>query len=143
MKPTVIKFFLCCFLIAFTALYSVAQEPQTIRVKKESNLTKAVFDNTELKLIVVDRFGNPKENMVTSYKLYVKGKRDTKEFSGYSNRLTSEMVSYLNKLSSASKIFFTEISVKDDEEHLVKLPDVIEVWFPECENCRDGKNKRR
>src|SRR4051812_511569 len=140
MKLNIFKLFFC-FLI-FTAATVSAQEPQTIRVKKESNLTKVVFDNTELKLIIVDRFGNPRENKITSYKLYVKGKRDTKEFIGYSNTLTHDMVVYLNKLSSASKIFFTEITAKDDDEHLVKLPDVIEVWFPDCENCKDGKRKK-
>jgi len=132
-----------CFLSCGIVTSVMAQEPQTIRVKKESNLTKAVFDNTELKLIIVDRFGNPRENRIAFYKLYVKGKRETKEFSGYGNSLSPEMVNYLKKQSSASKIFFTEISAKDDDEHLVSLPDVIEVWFPDCENCKDGKGRRK
>ena len=124
-------------------LYSLnfAQQPQTIRIKKESNLSKAIFDNTDLKLVVVDRFGNPRENKIASYKLYVKGKRETKEFSGYGNKLNPEMIAYLNKQNNASKIFFTEISANDDDEHLVRLPDVIDVWFPECANC--DKKKRR
>jgi hypothetical protein len=142
MKAVHLKIIFCVLYGCLSASY-MAQEPQTIRVKKESDLTKAVFDNTELKLIVVDRFGNPRENRIASYKLYVKGKHDTKEFSGYSNKLSPDMIAYLEKLSSASKIFFTEISAKDDEEHLVKLPDVIEVWFPDCVNCKSGKNQRR
>jgi hypothetical protein len=120
-----------------------SQEPQTIKIKKESNLSKAVLDNTESKLMAVDRFGNPRENKIVTYKLYVKGKRDTKEFQGYSNNLTPEMVTFLNKQSSAVKIFFTEISAEDDNGHLVKLPDVIEVWFPDCKNCEPGNKKRR
>ena len=134
------KFFslkvIICLLFFLVGHCSMAQEPQTIRVRRESDLSKAVFDNTELKLIVVDRFGNPRENRIASYKLYVKGKRDTKEFQGYGNNLSPEMINYLNKLGNASKIFFTEISAKDDNEHLVKLPDVIEVWFPDCANCK-------
>lgn len=116
-----------------------AQEPQTIKIKRESNLSKAVFEVTESKLLVIDRFGNPKENKILSYKFYVKGKKETKEFSGYSNKLNHEMISYLNKQSAATKIFFTEISAEDDNGHIVKLPDVIDVWFPDCKNCEKKK----
>lgn len=118
-----------------------AQEPQTIRVRKESNLVKAVFDNTETRLFAVDRFGNPRENKILTYKLYVKGKRETKEFTGYGNRLNAEMIKYLNKQSSATKIFFTEISAEEGDGHVVKLPDIIETWFPDCQNC-DKKSRR-
>lgn len=118
-----------------TASVGYSQETPTIKVKKESNLKKAVFENTERKLIILDRFGNPRDNKVVAYKLYVKNKKSTKEFSGYSNTLTPEMVSYLNKQKNASKIFFTEIMVMDDNEHLVQMPDVIETWFPDCTNC--------
>src|SRR5690606_37293305 len=89
-------------------------EPRVIKVRKESNLAKVVLDNTEGKLMVVDRFGNPKENRILSFKLYVKGKKSTEEFQGYSNRLNHEIISHLNKQSQASKLFFTEISVEDD-----------------------------
>lgn len=131
-------------LCMFEAGLSTAQdEPQTIKVKRESNLSKVVFDNTDLRLIVVDRFGNPRENQIVSYKLYIKEKRETKEFSGYSNALNGEMINYLNKLSKATKIFFTEINVKDDSDHLVKLPDVIDTWFPNCANCETPTKRRR
>lgn len=137
------KFFLPRILFIFFALVftsgTFAQEPQTIRVKKESNLVKAVFDNTDSKLFVVDRFGNPRENKILSYKLYVKGKRETKEFTGYSNKLTGEMINYLNKQTSATKIFFTEISAEEDDGHLIKLPDAIDTWFPDCKNCEKKK----
>jgi hypothetical protein len=135
------------------AVFAQEREPATIRVKRESNLVKAVFDNTENRLMVVDRFGNPRENKIATYKLYVKAKRETKEFVGYGNSLTPEMMRYLNKLSSASKIFFTEISASaskiffteisatEDDGHLIKLPDVIDTWFPDCENCEKGKRR--
>ena len=123
------------FFGSITCSFSFAQQPQTIKVKKESNLVKAVFDNTEFKLMVVDRFGNPKENKIVSYKLFVKTKKDTKEFAGFNNSLSSQMIIYLNKLSKAAKLFFTEINVQEDDTHLTKLPDVIEAWFPNCKNC--------
>lgn len=116
-----------------------SQEPQTIKFKKESNLVKAVFDVTESKLFVIDRFGNPRENKIASYKLYVKAKRETKEFNGYGNTLNSEMIKYLNKQDKATKIFFTEIFALEEDGHLTRLPDVIDTWFPDCTNCERKK----
>ncbi|MDI1354557.1 MAG: hypothetical protein PSX36_06550 [bacterium] len=118
-----------------------AQETETIKIRKESNLSKVVLDNTRDLLLVIDRFGNPKDNKIVSYKLFVKTKKETREFQGYSNRLTGEMVTYLNKQTKATKIFFTEITAKDDDEHLVKLPDLIDTWFPDCKNCDPLKKK--
>jgi hypothetical protein len=111
-----------------------AQEPQVIKVKREQDLSKAFFDNTELKLFVIDRFGNPKENKIVSFKLWIKGK-DGRAISGYNNKLNAEMISELNSQKKATKIFFTDINVEDDNGHFVKLPDLIEVWFPNCKNC--------
>jgi hypothetical protein len=136
------KFFLAIALVlARISLFAQHEEPATIRVKKESNLAKAILDNSELRLMVIDRFGNPKDNEIIGYKLYVKTKRETKEFPGFSNRLTPEIVNYLNKQKSAVKIFFTGITAKDDNGHVVKLPDVIDTWFPDCLNC-DKKIRR-
>lgn len=140
MKLSLFHLLLFCVL-AFMQGGFYAQEPQTIRVKKESDLSKVVFDNTETRLFVVDRFGNPRQNKILSYKLYVKNKRETRAFSGYSNSLNAEMIQYLNKQTSAVKLFFTEISAEDDNGHLVKLPDAIDTWFPDCRGCE--KNRRR
>lgn len=139
MKFTLIN---CLLIVAFLITYnaSMAQEPNVIKVKKESNLVKAVFDNVDLKLMAVDRFGNPRDNKITSYKLWIKGKGDAKGYKGFSNSLTPEMIKELNKLKKAAKIFFTEIQVQEDDEHLLKLPDVIDTWFPNCKNC-DNKGK--
>ena len=119
------------------------EEPETIRVRRESNLVKAVFDNTELRLMVIDRFGNPKENKVVSYKLWVKGKGFTNAIEGYSNSLSPEMINLLKKQKKAVKIFFTDISVQEDDGHITKLPDVIDTWFPDCENCEKKPTARR
>lgn len=143
MKSQLLKLTFAFLLALFSGTASAQEdEPKTIKIKRESNLAKVVFDNTELKLIVVDRFGNPKENRIMAYKLYVKGQRDTEEFSGHSNRLNSEMIKCLNGQNKATKIFFTGISAEDDNGHLVKLPDVVEVWFPDCRNCDKQRKKR-
>lgn len=111
----------------------------TIKVKREQNLVKAVFDNTEYKLFAVDRFGNPRENEFSSYSLWIKEKRTVKEFKGNSNTLTPDMLKELKSLKKATKIFFTNIMVRADDDHLVQLPDVIDTWFPDCSNCLKEK----
>lgn len=126
-----------------TVLAQEEEEPQVIRVRRESNLAKAVFDNTEFRLMAIDRFGNPKENKIVSYKLWIKGRSGTTPFEGFNNALTGEMISALKKQTKATKIFFTDISVQDDNGHLVKLPDVVEAWFPDCNNCEKGTQRRR
>ena len=92
--------------------------------------------------MVIDRFGNPKENKIVSYKLWIKEK-NTESLNGFNNKLTSPMINELNKQKKATKIFFTDINVEDDEGHLVKLPDVIEVWFPNCKNCNTGLKTKK
>ncbi|MBA3682031.1 MAG: hypothetical protein H0W73_12850 [Bacteroidetes bacterium] len=129
-------------IFSFLMVYATsnAQEPNIIKVKKESDLVKVVFDNVDLKLMAVDRFGNPRQNRVVSYKLWIKGKGETKMYPGFNNSLSPEMIKELNKLKKATKIFFTEINVKEEDDHSVKLPDVIDTWFPDCKNC-DNKQK--
>lgn len=124
-------------------LVAQEDEPQTIRIKKESNLAKAVFDNTEMRLMAIDRFGNPKENKIVSYKLWIKSRSNAYAMEGYANSLNADMIQALRKQTKATKIFFTEITAQEDDGHLIKLPDVVEVWFPDCANCESGKSKRR
>lgn len=137
------------FLLGFglCALGGRAQEeqesPQVIRVKRESPLAKVVFDNTEYRLMVVDRFGNPRENKILSYKLWIKGRQASAPLEGFNNTLTAEMIAALRKQSKAVKIFFTEIAVEDDNGHVVKLPDAVDTWFPDCVNCERGSQRRR
>lgn len=122
------------FILLVCGMRINAQEPvQTIKVKREQNIVKAVFDNTEYRLFAVDRFGNPRENEIVSYSLWINGKGP--ELKGFSNVLTPEMLKELRKHKKAVKLFFTKIKVKSDDDHLVDLPDVIEVWFPDCKNC--------
>lgn len=139
----ILSFFLVVGSLAVPALSLAQEEPNVIRVKKESTLAKLVFDNTQNKLVIIDRYGNPRENKVLSYRLFIKNGRTTREFVGYGNKLNDEISSYLSEQKSAVKLFFTEIKVYDDNEHIQSLPDCIEVWFPECVNCSPKKMKKR
>lgn len=130
-----LKFFLFFITLTFAGNLK-AQEPNVIKFKKESRYAKAVFDNVDNKLVVIDIYGNPTEAKIAKYKLYVKTKTDTKEFVAFSNSLNAEMLNYLKKLKSSAKLFFTEINVVEEDSHLGKLPDVIEQWFPVCNGCK-------
>jgi hypothetical protein len=127
--------------LVFLSLGLTAQDPVPIKVRKEQNLVKAEFDNVDMKLVVMDRYGNPRQNKIVSYKLWVKEKH-TKGFPGFSNSLSKEMIDELKAQRKATKIFFTGVTAEDDEGHIVQLPDVIDVWFPECKNCEPVKKRR-
>jgi len=128
--------------LSSVVIHAQEEEPQTIRIKKESNILKAVFDNTELRLLAIDRFGNPKENKIVSFLLWVKGQGEGRPLNGFSNSLSGEMINLLKKQKKATKIFFTEVTVEEDDGHLTRLPDVIDVWFPDCTNCEKDKRRR-
>lgn len=129
------KFYFLLLALFYTCGLS-AQEPAVIKFKKESKYAKAVFDNVDNQLVVIDVYGNPTNAKIAKFKLYVKTKKDTKEFAAYSNSLNTEMLNYLKKLKSSAKLFFTEINVQDEDDHLSKLPDAIEQWFPVCNGCK-------
>lgn len=119
-----------------------AQQPtNTIKVKKAEDLVKAEFDNVNLKLIAVDRFGNPRESAVLSYVLWIKTDPD-KPYYSKNFAITPEMQQALNTCKSSTKIFFTNIVAQETDGHQVKLPDVIDVWFPDCKNCTPKKIKK-
>ena len=109
---TLFRFYILLLFTCLTAVNSAsAQEPQTIKFKKESLLSKAVFDNTDPRLFVIDRYGNPRENRILSYSLHVKTKKETVKFEGFSNTLNGEMLNFLNKQTSACKLFLDRKSV--------------------------------
>lgn len=133
-KVLIILFFI------FGSFVGFSQEPATITVKKQSDLAKATYDNVEYKLIAMDRFGNIVDHSIKSFELhYVEKKKKLKVFKSNNETLTPEMLSEFKKLKEAKKIFFTKIMAEDEFGNLVRLPDVIEMQFPECKIKQDLK----
>jgi len=126
--------FLFTIVSLFLALNIWSQEePQKITIRKESNLAKASYDNVEFKLIAQDKYGNIVNHAIKSFELhYVEKKKKLKIFKSYSESLTPEMLEDFKKLKEAKKIFFTNIIAEDEFGTSVRLPDVIEVQFPDC-----------
>jgi len=124
--------FIVIFLLFELAVFS-QEEPQKITIRKESNLAKASYDNVEFKLIAQDKYGNVVNHAIKSFELhYVEKKNKLKVLKSYSENLTPEMLEEFKKLKEAKKIFFTKIMAEDELGIVVKLPDVIEVQFPDC-----------
>ena len=127
-------------LFILSTLAMVGQEPDVITVKKQTNLSKAVYDNVEYKLMAVDRFGNIVDHAIKSFEIhYVEKKKKLKVMKSYSNALTPEMLEDFKKLKEAKKLFFTKIQAEDEYGNLVTLPDVIEMQFPTCKVKDDLK----
>jgi S-adenosylmethionine hydrolase len=109
------------------------EEPQKITIRKESNLAKASYDNVDYKLIAQDKYGNIVNHAVKSFELHYRiNNKKIKMMISYSESLTPEMLEEFKKLKEAKKIFFTKIMAEDEFGNVVRLPDVIEVQFPDC-----------
>ena len=115
---------LCWFTLSLSA-----QQPQaeTIKVTKVQQVIKAAYDNTQYKLIGVDRFGNPKETAIRSFELRYSINGHTYMFVSYSGALTDEMIGNMNALKKDQKIFFSKIKAQEDNGDLVDLPDLQEI----------------
>ncbi|MBK6833409.1 MAG: hypothetical protein IPG89_03675 [Bacteroidetes bacterium] len=118
------------------------EEPQKITIRKESNLAKASYDNVDYKLIAQDKYGNIVNHVVKSFELHYRiSNKKIKMMISYSESLTPEMLEEFKKLKEAKKIFFTKIMAEDEFGNVVRLPDVIEVQFPDCKIKKDLKKQ--
>jgi hypothetical protein len=121
---------ICCF----------SQEPATITIVKQSNLAKAIYDNVDYKLIAEDRFGNIVDHAIKSFEIhYVEKKKKLRILKSYNETLSPEMLEEFKKLKEAKKIFFTNIMAEDENGSLIRLPDVIEMQFPDCKVKKELK----
>ncbi len=134
------KKLLLLFLLSFVHTLPAQEGVNTFKIKREQKYVKAVFDNNDYKLVPIDRFGNPGENEFGGFTLWIKERKSTKKFVSSTSSMTPEMLKELKSLKKATKIFFTNIKVKEDDEHYSDLPDIIDTWFPDCKNCSNKSN---
>ncbi len=126
--------------LSWTFAKAQSDSVAVIKIEKSKNLVQGQYDNVNQIIVALDKYGIPHTDVVKSFDLYYKVKRKTYHFQSFSNKLTPEMLEALSKLESAQKIFFTNITAEDKHNTLVKLPDVIDVHFP---NCALQKNKKK
>lgn len=120
------------FLSGNNLLFS--QQSGTISVRKTETFSKAVFDNDSYKLVALDRYGNPQDNAIISFVVSYAKKGKTESYRCSGSAIPAPVAKDLQKMKTATKIYFTEIKTQDADGHLQDLPDVIEFAFPACSN---------
>lgn len=124
------------FLLQAFALHS--QEVEKIKVKKEDPFLKAEFDDTNFKVIAMDKYGNPYEEAVKSFAITFQDTDGKFRAPVMGNTFPKKTVDYLTKKrKKATTVCLTEIVAQDSEGHVQNLPDKCGVIiFPDCKNCK-------
>lgn len=129
--------FLSFFLTAFIAV-GQNNEIKKITVRKETKLSKAVFDNVDARLLAIDKYGNVVPHAITSFRLsYFSGKKKLKVFKSSTALLTKQMLDELKDLKKAKEIHFTHITAEDEFGNTITLPDFVEMHFPQCPQIKN------
>lgn len=137
------------FRITITLLFflfsvlSHSQEVQKIKIKKEKSFLKAEFDNTQYKVVAIDKYGNPHEEVIRSFVVSYKEDENVYEAPVMGNTFPDKTINFLTKKKkTATKICLKKIKAEDSEGHLEDLPDLCDiVIFPDCKNCKIKKAK--
>ncbi len=129
------------FLLGAFPVSAQTESENTIKVRKVEQLVKAEYDNTNYKLTAVDRFGNLKENAVQSFEIHYTLRGERHKYISYSNQLTDEMLKNLGKIKEAQEIYFTNIKAEDDNGHLIQLPELPYMHFPDCPKNKKKKSR--
>jgi hypothetical protein len=128
--------FLILFLVFPIALRS--QEVQKIKIKKEKSFLKAEFDETNYKVVAIDKYGNPHEEVIKSFVVSYSENGNLYEAPVSGNTFPDKTINFLTKKKkTATKVCLRKIKAEDDEGHLEDLPDLCNVIiFPDCKNCK-------
>ncbi len=132
-----IKYVVFLFLVISTySLYP--QQTDTLRVKKKTNLLKAEFDNISFKVFAVDRFGNPKENVIQSFEIHFNLNGSGRNYVCSSAWLEEEMINEIRKTHQSMELSFTEVKALSESGEIIRLPDFKRMFYTEIQK---GKKK--
>ena len=136
------RLLLSLFIFSSSVITAQTGDTPTIKVRKQQLLKKAEYDETQYKVIAVDRYGNPKEESIASFELHIKIKGKIYLYFSPNNKLTPEMIKKLKELKTATKVWFTKVKGTEPDGHLVDLPDFDYMIFPKCSNCGNPTKKK-
>lgn len=113
---------------------ATAQERETIKVKKQDAFLKAEFDETNYKVIALDKYGNPHENAIKSFTITYSDGKSVYEAPVTGNTFPEKTIHFFTKTQkTATKICLIKIMAEDAEGHVQALPDLCGiVLFPDC-----------
>lgn len=133
------------FLVVVSLLFSTfcfSQEVEKIKIKKEDPFFKAEFDEANYKVIALDKYGNPYENVVKSFKITFQDTQGHFENKVVGNTFPDKTIKYLKKRTRVTNLCLKEIVAEDAEGHVQTLPDKCGVLiYPDCKNCDPNKKK--
>lgn len=130
------------FLLQFYSASLFSQEVEKIKIKKEDPFFKAEFDETNYKVIALDKYGNPFENAIKSFKITFQDTQGHFESKVIGNTFPDKTIKYLKKRTRATNLCLKEIVAEDTEGHVQSLPDKCGVLiYPDCKNCDPNKKK--
>jgi hypothetical protein len=133
---------ICMVLFLSSMFFALkGQEVQKIKIKKEKSFLKAEFDNTQYKVVAIDKYGNPHEEVIKSFVVSYKEEDTVYEAPVMGNTFPDKTINFLTKKKkTATKICLKKIKAEDSEGHLEDLPDLCDiVIFPDCKNCKIKK----
>lgn len=124
--------------LAFVFSSSQGQEVQKIKIAKEKAFLKAEFDNTQYKVVALDKYGNPHEEVVKSFVVSYSENGNLFEAPVMGNTFPDKTINFLTKKKkTATKICIRKIKAEDKEGHIEDLPDLCDIIiFPDCKNCK-------
>lgn len=131
MKTTLLIILLCLTTVSFS---QEKEEVKTIKVKREKLFVKAVFDDTEYKVIAFDHYGNPHEEAIKSFTIFYKEDNVARQAIVTGNTFPKKTIDFLTKKKKfATKICLMNIKAEDKNGHIEDLPDLCDiVIFPDC-----------
>ena len=128
-------FTLVLFLPSFS---SFSQEVSKITIKREDTFFKAEFDETNYKVIALDKYGNPHENVIKSFVITYQDTKGHFECPVTGNTFPKNTIKYLTKeRKKVTNCCLKNIVAQDDEGHIQSLPDKCGVLiYPDCKGCK-------
>jgi hypothetical protein len=132
------RFLSLAFLFLLSPIGLRSQDIQKIKIKKEKTFLKAEFDETSYKVVAIDKYGNPHEEVIKSFVVSYSENGNLYEAPVVGNTFPDKTINFLTKKKkTATKVCLRKIKAEDSEGHLEDLPDLCNVLiFPDCKNCK-------
>ncbi len=129
------------YLISFIAVSQEKEDIKSIKIEKEKQYLKAVFDETEFKVIAIDKYGNPYPEAIKSFCVFYKEDKTSYQAPIIGNTFPKKTIDFLTKKKKfATKICLTNLKAEDKNGHLEDLPDLCDiVIFPDCKKVNHKK----
>ncbi len=136
-----------CLLILLIGAFkhtAYSQDVEKIKIKKEDPFLKAEFDESNYKVIALDKYGNPYENVVKSFVITFQDTEGHFKSKVEGNTFPEKTIKYLKKRTRATNLCLREVVAVDEEGHKQVLPDKCGILiYPDCKNCDPNKKKKR